>query len=55
MLRILLFILLVFALGVGGARPAARPGALVRTLDGDQYELTLIVAAVLMPPMAVVY
>lgn len=47
MLRILLFILLVFALGVGFAWLAERPGDLVLTFDGYQYELTLMVAAVL--------
>lgn len=47
MLRILLFILLVFALGVGFSWIAERPGDLVLTVDGYQYELTLMAAAVL--------
>ncbi len=47
MLRILLFILPVFALGVGFAWLADRPGDLVLTFDGYQYELTLMAAAVL--------
>jgi HemY protein len=47
MLRILLFILAVFALGVGFAWLAERPGDLVLTFDGYQYELTLMMAAVL--------
>lgn len=47
MLRILLFIVLVFALGIGFAWLAERPGDLVLTFDGYQYELTLMAAAVL--------
>lgn len=47
MLRILLFILVVFALAVGFAWLAARPGDLVVTFEGYQYELTLMAAAVL--------
>ena len=47
MLRILLFIVLVFALGIGFSWLAERPGDLVLTFDGYQYELTLMVAAVL--------
>lgn len=47
MLRILLFILIVFALGVGFSWLAERPGDLVLTFDGYQYELTLMAAAVL--------
>ncbi|RST88372.1 heme biosynthesis protein HemY [Aquibium carbonis] len=46
MLRILLFILFVFALGLGFAWLADRPGDLVLTFDGYQYELTLMAAAV---------
>jgi HemY protein len=47
MLRILLFILVVFALGVGFSWLADRPGDLVLTFDGYQYELTLMAAAAL--------
>ncbi|WP_187968778.1 heme biosynthesis protein HemY [Aquibium microcysteis] len=47
MLRILLFILIVFVLGLGFAWLAERPGDLVLTFDGYQYELTLMAAAVL--------
>lgn len=46
MLRILLFIVFVFALGIGFAWLADRPGDLVLTFDGYQYELTLMAAAV---------
>ncbi|TKT82933.1 heme biosynthesis protein HemY [Aquamicrobium sp. LC103] len=47
MLRILFFLLLVFALGLGFAWLADRPGDLVVTFNGYQYEVTLMVAAVI--------
>jgi HemY protein len=46
MLRILFFLVVVFALGLGFAWLADRPGDLVVTLDGYQYQVTLMVAAV---------
>jgi HemY protein len=46
MLRILFFLGVVFALGLGFAWLADRPGDLVVTLDGYQYQVTLMVAAV---------
>ena len=51
MLRILLFILVVFALGIGFSWLAERPGDLVLTFDGYRYELTLMAAAVLVTAM----
>ncbi len=46
MIRILLFLFVVFCLGVGFAWLADRPGELVITFSGYQYEITLMVAAV---------
>src|SRR5690606_5012135 len=47
MLRILFFLLLVFALGLGFAWLAERPGMMVVTFSGYEYQVTLMVAAVL--------
>jgi HemY protein len=46
MIRILFFIVVVFALGLGFAWLADRPGDMVITFNGYQYEVTLMVAAV---------
>jgi HemY protein len=46
MIRILFFLLVVFVLGLGFAWLADRPGDLVVTFGGYQYEITLMVAAV---------
>ena len=46
MLRILFFLVVVFALGLGFAWLADRPGDLVVTFGGYQYQVTLMVAAV---------
>lgn len=46
MIRLLLFLLLVFALGVGFAWLAERPGDIVATFGGYRYEVSLMVAAV---------
>ncbi|MEO4001059.1 heme biosynthesis protein HemY [Mesorhizobium sp. CAU 1732] len=46
MLRILFFFVLVFAIGLGFAWLADRPGDLVVTFNGYQYQVTLMVAAV---------
>jgi HemY protein len=46
MLRILFFVVLVFLLGLGFAWLADRPGDIVVTFAGYQYEATLMVAAV---------
>lgn len=46
MLRILFFLAVVFALGLGFAWLADRPGDLVITFGGYQYQVTLMVAAV---------
>ena len=48
MLRILFFLVVVFALGLGFAWLADRPGELVVTFGGYQYQATLMVAAVMM-------
>ncbi|MBX3579146.1 MAG: heme biosynthesis protein HemY [Rhizobiaceae bacterium] len=45
MLRILFFVLVVFALGLGFAWLADRPGEMVVTFNGYQYQLSLLVAA----------
>jgi HemY protein len=45
--RVVFFILLVFALGLGFAWLADRPGNLVATFDGYEYQVSLMVAAVL--------
>lgn len=46
MIRILFFLAVIFALGLGFAWLADRPGELVMTLGGYQYRVTLMVAAV---------
>jgi HemY protein len=46
MIRIFFFIIVVFALGLGFAWLADRPGDMVITFNGFQYEVTLMVAAV---------
>src|SRR5690606_15840838 len=46
MIRILYFLAVVFALGLGFAWLADRPGDMVVTFDGYRYELSLMVAAV---------
>lgn len=46
MVRILFFLALVFALGLGFAWLADRPGDMVVTFDGYQYQVSLMVAAV---------
>ncbi len=45
MIRILLFLLVVFALGLGFAWLADRPGDMVVTFSGYRYEVTLMTAA----------
>src|SRR5262245_32159755 len=45
MIRILFFLIVVFLLGLGFAWLADRPGDLVVTFNGYQYEITLMVAA----------
>ncbi|MEX0347515.1 MAG: heme biosynthesis HemY N-terminal domain-containing protein [Rhizobiaceae bacterium] len=46
MIRILIFLIVVFALGLAFAWLADRPGDLVITFGGYQYQVTLMVAAV---------
>jgi len=46
MTRILFFLLIVFVLGLGFAWLADRPGDMVLTFEGYQYQLSLMVAAV---------
>ncbi len=46
MIRILVFLLVVFALGLGFSWLADRPGDMVVTFDGYQYQVSLMVAAV---------
>jgi len=46
MIRILFFLAVVFALGLGFSWLADRPGDMVVTFDGYQYEVSLMVAAV---------
>jgi HemY protein len=46
MIRILIFLAVVFALGLGFAWLADRPGDLVVTFQGYQYQVSLMVAAV---------
>lgn len=46
MIRILFFLLIVFCLGLGFAWLADRPGDLVITFNGYEYQVTLMVAAV---------
>lgn len=53
MLRILFFLILVFAVGLGFAWLADRPGDLVITFGGYQYQVTLMVAAVIVAAIVV--
>jgi len=46
MIRIIFFLLVVFALGIGFAWLADRPGELVVTFQGYEYQVSLMVAAV---------
>lgn len=46
MIRILIFLAIIFALGLGFSWLADRPGTMVVTFDGIEYQLTLLVAAV---------
>ena len=46
MIRILLFLVVVFGLGLGFAWLADRPGEMVVTFNGYQYQVSLMVAAV---------
>lgn len=46
MIRVLFFLILVGAIGLGFAWLADRPGDMVVTFDGYQYQVTLMVAAV---------
>lgn len=46
MIRILIFLLVVFCLGLGFAWLADRPGDMVITFSGYQYQISLMVAAV---------
>jgi len=46
MIRILIFLAAVFALGLGFAWLADRPGEMVVTFNGYQYQVSLMVAAV---------
>ena len=46
MIRILFFLIVVFALGLGFAWLADRPGDMVVTFSGYQYQVSLMVAAV---------
>lgn len=46
MIRVLLYVLLIAALGLGFAWLADRPGDMVVTFDGYQYQVSLMVAAV---------
>ncbi len=46
MIRIIFFLIVVFALGLGFAWLADRPGELVVTFQGYEYQLSLMVAAV---------
>ena len=50
MLRILGFLLLVFAVGLGFAWLADRPGEMTVTFSGYQYQVSLMVAAVILAP-----
>ena len=47
MLRILFFLAVVFALGLGFAWLAERPGMMVVTFSGYEYQVTLMVAAMI--------
>lgn len=46
MIRVLIFLVLIFALGLGFSWLAERPGEMVITFAGMRYEVTLMVAAV---------
>ena len=46
MIRILFLLAVIFALGLGFSWLADRPGTMVVTFDGIEYQLTLLVAAV---------
>jgi HemY protein len=46
MIRVLFFLLIVFALGLGFSWLADRPGEMVVTFNGYQYQVSLMVAAV---------
>ncbi len=46
MIRILFFLLVVFALGLGFSWLADRPGDMVVTFAGYQYQVSLMVVAV---------
>ncbi|PHP68495.1 heme biosynthesis protein HemY [Zhengella mangrovi] len=46
MIRLLVFLVIVFALGTGFAWLADRPGMMLITFNGMQYEVSLLVAAV---------
>jgi len=46
MIRALFFLLVVFALGIGFSWLADRPGDMVVTFGGYQYQVSLMVAAV---------
>src|SRR5690606_26107460 len=48
MLRILFYVAIVFLIGLGFAWLADRPGEMVITFNGYRYEVTLMVAAVIM-------
>ena len=48
MLRIFAFLALVFAVGLGFAWLADRPGEMTITFGGYQYQISLMVAAVMM-------
>ena len=53
MLRILFYLVLVFAVGLGFAWLADRPGDLVVTFNGYQYQVTLMVAAIIVMSLIV--
>lgn len=53
MLRILFYLALVFAIGLGFAWLADHPGNLVVTLSGYQYQVTLMVAAIIVMSLIV--
>jgi HemY protein len=48
MIRLLAFLAVVFLLGLGFAWLADRPGDMVVTLDGYQYQVSLMAAAALL-------
>ena len=55
MLRILFFVGLVFLIGLGFAWLADRPGNMVITFGGYQYQVTLMVAAVIVAAIVVAF